>query len=118
MDLTTLFLINIGIGLLIIGISIPLILEKIMPNKWYGFRTPKTLSDEKIWYQANKYSGKVSIAAGVSITLISILFLALHKGTVFLMGLSGKIIVIIWFFIIFIPIIMMMVLSMFYIKKL
>jgi len=41
-------------GLVLIAVSIPLIFGKIKPNRWYGFRTPTTLSDEQIWYAANK----------------------------------------------------------------
>jgi hypothetical protein len=29
-------------------LSIPMVLQKVKPNRWYGFRTPKTLSNEKI----------------------------------------------------------------------
>jgi hypothetical protein len=56
-------------GLLITGLSIPMILRKLKPNGWYGFRTPKTLSDEKIWYPANVYSGKILLAVGIIWTL-------------------------------------------------
>lgn len=52
-------------GLLVIGLSIPMILQKLKPNGWYGFRTPKTLSDEKIWYPANTYSGKLMLGLGI-----------------------------------------------------
>ena len=41
-------------GLILIVVSIPLIYGKIKPNRWYWFRTPATLSDEQIWYKANK----------------------------------------------------------------
>ena len=36
-------------------ISIPLILRKIPRNPVYGYRTPATLGDDKIWYEANAY---------------------------------------------------------------
>lgn len=48
-------------GLLIIGVSIPMALEKVKPNVFCGFRVAKTFSDEKIWYKANKYMGKCFI---------------------------------------------------------
>jgi uncharacterized membrane protein len=66
---------NIGIivGLIIIGVSIPLIFAKIRPNPWYGFRTPKTLSNPEIWYKANRYMAKNLFAAGIVITALSIL---------------------------------------------
>jgi len=52
-------------GLIISGISIPMILMRIKPNPFYGFRTPKTLGDIKIWYKANAYSGRLFFAFGI-----------------------------------------------------
>jgi len=63
MKLETIIL--IGVCLVIIGVSIPLILEKIGPNAFYGFRTSKTRSSEMIWYKANKYCGYALIYAGI-----------------------------------------------------
>lgn len=59
-----LLIVFVGAGLLWIGISIPLLYEKIGPNWWYGFRTRKTLSNKKIWYKANKYMAKDFIILG------------------------------------------------------
>ena len=38
--------------------AIPLILRKIPRNGAYGFRTPKTLSNDELWYKANAYFGR------------------------------------------------------------
>jgi len=51
-------------GLILVGISIPLILEKIPPNRWYGVKFPKTLADSQIWYEANKYSARDLLVVG------------------------------------------------------
>src|SRR5688572_13826064 len=56
-----------GIGILYIILGVPLALGKIPPNWGYGFRTPRTLSDPRIWYEANRVSGYDLIAAGVAI---------------------------------------------------
>lgn len=48
-----------------IVISIPLILEKIRPNKFYGIRLKKTLSNDKIWYKANKHCGWCFLITGI-----------------------------------------------------
>jgi uncharacterized membrane protein len=48
-----------------IAISIPLILRKIPPNVLYGFRTKKTLSDSRIWYEANAIGGKYLVVASI-----------------------------------------------------
>jgi hypothetical protein len=38
-------------------ISIPLICGIIPPNRGYGIRTAKTMSEPRIWYRANKFCG-------------------------------------------------------------
>lgn len=61
------------VGLLFIGISIPLIIEKVPPNRWYGFRVAKTFSSERIWYAANRSAGYDLLRAGVVIALTAAL---------------------------------------------
>jgi uncharacterized membrane protein len=53
------------VPLLVIAISIPLILGKVPRNHWYGFRTPKTLSSDAVWYPANRIGGKYLCVAGM-----------------------------------------------------
>ncbi len=55
-------------GLLFIVISLPLIAKRVRPNRWYGFRVKKTLSDERIWYQANFIAGRDLLLAGIAIS--------------------------------------------------
>jgi uncharacterized membrane protein len=50
-------------------ISIPLILGKITPNGFYGFRVRKTIEDPEIWYTANEFSGKSLLIAGLVMAL-------------------------------------------------
>ncbi len=52
-----LYLLWVTTGLILIGVSIPLVLKKIPPNQWYGFRVPKTFSSDHIWYEANRVAG-------------------------------------------------------------
>lgn len=44
-------------------VAVPMVLGKVPPNGFYGFRTPKTLSSAAIWYPANRFSGWMMIAA-------------------------------------------------------
>jgi len=55
------------VGITFIIISIPGILEKVPPNRWYGFRVAKTFSDERIWYAANRVMGIDMLIAGLLI---------------------------------------------------
>jgi len=66
--LTFLMVLFVGSGLLLVGISIPLIQRRIKPNYWYGFRTRRTLSDPQIWYDVNAYAGQRLLISGLITT--------------------------------------------------
>src|SRR5512147_1357328 len=51
-------------------ISLPLVLKLVPPNRWYGFRTRKTLSNPEIWYEAN-YKGGVGLILASIIALVA-----------------------------------------------
>ena len=38
-------------------LGLPLYFGKIPPNRFYGFRTARTLADPKVWYPVNRVSG-------------------------------------------------------------
>ena len=46
-----------GSYLLIAGLSVPLLLKRVPPNRFYGFRSKRTLGDEQIWYRVNHLGG-------------------------------------------------------------
>ena len=69
-----------GVGLLFIGLSVPLILGRVPPNHFYGCRTKKTLSDPKVWYEANRVSGKDFLISGVLVLAASLVTLVLGQG--------------------------------------
>lgn len=69
---------------LFVAISLPLALRRIPPNRAYGYRTRTTLSDERIWYEANAYFGGRLIIACVAAALAFVglfLFRNLAPGT-------------------------------------
>jgi uncharacterized membrane protein len=53
-------------------VAIPMILGKVPPNDFYGFRTPKTLSSPEVWYPANRMCGVFLATAGV-VSLIGLM---------------------------------------------
>ena len=75
-DAVTLLLICSATGLLFIGLGVPLLLGRVPPNMWYGCRTHKTLSDEKIWYAVNRVTGQDIILAGVIVIISSVVVFA------------------------------------------
>jgi uncharacterized membrane protein len=64
-------------GVLLTVLSIPLILRKIKPNPFYGFRTPFTLSNETYWYEVNAYGGKWLFGAGIVIAIAAVILAAI-----------------------------------------
>jgi uncharacterized membrane protein len=60
------------IGLVIAGLAIPLILRRVPPNNFYGFRVPQTLNNPTIWYQANAVAGYFLLASGIILILAAI----------------------------------------------
>jgi uncharacterized membrane protein len=51
-------------ALLLMGLSVPLIRRTVRPNRLYGFRTPATLKDERIWYEVNAKTGVDLLVVG------------------------------------------------------
>jgi uncharacterized membrane protein len=66
-DNTIAALLFVLVGILYIGLGIPLLLGRIRPNAWYGCRTQKTLSSEEIWYPVNRVTGRYMIISGVAV---------------------------------------------------
>ena len=52
-------------GVLLAALGIPLYKQRVPPNMWYGCRTEKSLSEERIWYSVNRVTGRDMIIAGV-----------------------------------------------------
>jgi hypothetical protein len=70
--MTILLLFSLGASLLLIALSIPMIMGRVKPNGWYGFRTPLTLDHPEIWYPVNRYAGKWLLGLGIVIFLAAI----------------------------------------------
>jgi hypothetical protein len=66
-------------GLLLAGLSVPLILQKIPPNGLYGLRVRSTMENPQVWYKVNAYAGKrlLVVGLGSSIGAVIIYFFTL-----------------------------------------
>ena len=76
--ITMLFTMLAG-GIAIILFSIPLYLQKIGHNGWYGFRVKKTIENPDLWYPVNKYFSGWLMLAGV-VTILAALGLFFVPG--------------------------------------
>jgi uncharacterized membrane protein len=48
---------------LLILLCLPLVAGAVPPNRWYGYRTPRSLGSESEWYRLNRLAG-LSVIAG------------------------------------------------------
>jgi tetratricopeptide (TPR) repeat protein len=74
------------LGFLFGGTGIPLILEKVPPNPWYGFRVQSTLENPAVWYPVNRYLGKCLLGFGLFMIATSVglsLVPGIHPGVYF-----------------------------------
>jgi len=59
------------VGLIFVGLSIPLIRRRVRPNALYGLRVPETLEDEDVWYEANARSGRDLLWLGICTIVVA-----------------------------------------------
>lgn len=87
----------ISVGLLLCGLSLPLIWRKVPPNNLYGFRVRQTLENEDVWYVANEFSAKRLLWLGIAtvVAAVTLFFLttridlyALSLASILLIGLA------------------------------
>lgn len=65
------FLLPCGIVALL---SIPLMLNLVPPNEFYGFRTRQTLASRELWFRANRFAGcALFLASGASAAIFTLL---------------------------------------------
>ena len=76
---SVLLLYGIG-GVLLIAISLPLIYDKVPPNGFYGFRTPRTMSDPNVWYPANRVAGRNLAVAGAIVATTALVVFAMQRS--------------------------------------
>jgi uncharacterized membrane protein len=79
-EVVTAGLIFTAAGVLFIALGIPLLRGRVRPNSWYGCRTEKTLSDEKVWYAVNRVTGRDLVAGGVAVVAASLALVAFGRG--------------------------------------
>ena len=54
-------------------IAIPLILRRVPPNSFYGFRTPRTLADRDLWFRVNHFAGWALLIASIASAILLML---------------------------------------------
>jgi uncharacterized membrane protein len=81
------------LGVVFVGLAMPLVNRRVRPNKLYGLRVPATFADEWVWYEANArtgrdmlYVGLLQIAAALFLLPVPATAYAIINGVVLLAG--------------------------------
>lgn len=84
----------LGCDVLLAAIAIPLMSRKVPRNLVYGFRTPSTLSDDRIWYEANAHFGSRLVVASIvsAIAILGLRQLALSPRAFFEASIAALVI--------------------------
>ena len=72
-------LLFVAVGILFVGLGVPLLRGRVPPNDWYGCRTSATLSDERVWYAKNRVTGRDMIVGGGVIIACALALLAFAR---------------------------------------
>ena len=110
----SLFWAPVGVGIIIVLLGLPMLAGKVKPNRLYGFRTKRTLSDEKLWYKANADGGKMMVLWGLIMVIASLFVFK----TEFAATSSDDALSLIALAVILVPIVLMVVMSVVKLKKL
>ena len=66
----------VGSSLLTAALAVPLMRRWVAPNPLYGFRTPRTLAEPRVWYDANAQAGRylfrASVLSGLAVSLLAL----------------------------------------------
>jgi hypothetical protein len=71
---------DVLVGLLLLGLCMPLVQRKIGRNALYGFRTPRTLASDEAWYAVNYGAAKAGVYMSIGMVIFGIV-LALLPST-------------------------------------
>jgi uncharacterized membrane protein len=90
-------LVYFTVGTLLVLLGLPLYFRRVPPNRFYGFRTGRTLADPAAWYAVNRVAGgwlvvtgaaTAGVATAVEWLKLSIPAAAGINCAVFLVGMS------------------------------
>lgn len=65
------------LGLLMIGLGLPLAKERVKPNILYGFRLKRAFESEEAWYAINRVGGSAMVRWGIAVCVVALSILAL-----------------------------------------
>ncbi len=71
--MTTLLVLYLVGGLLLVVVALPMLWGKVPPNSLYGLRVAATMENPALWYPVNGHAAKRLIVSGVCLAAAAIL---------------------------------------------
>jgi len=69
---------HLATAVLIIALAIPLVLQKVPPNRWYGVRLKQSLASRDHWYRIN-YAGGWYLIYWATVLFIASLWMVIRQ---------------------------------------
>ena len=63
--------VQLGLGIAMSAISLPLVYRTVPRNHFYGIRVRKAFASEENWYDLNEYGGKLFLLFGLCLIVFS-----------------------------------------------
>ena len=57
-------------------LSVPLLLNRVPPNEFYGYRTARVMNSPELWYRVNRFLGAVTLVAGIVSGILTVVVVA------------------------------------------
>lgn len=86
----SLFWVYASSGAALVLAGIPLRLQRIPPNDWYGLRIEATRRNTSVWYQANELMGRYFCRLGLSLVALAAIGWFAFRGNTALYALAGS----------------------------
>lgn len=74
-------LLNVFLGVVVIGIAYPLAKGKVAMNRTYGVRVRQSFESEEKWYKINRYGGRKLMIWGAIIAVIGVAAMFIDVGS-------------------------------------
>lgn len=63
----------LALAVVFFALAVPLAAGRVPPNRLYGFRTPRTLADDRVWYPVNRMTGRRMMSFAMVVAGLSML---------------------------------------------
>ena len=77
---------NLFCGLIVIGVSLPLVKGKVPMNRLYGVRFKRSFESDELWYEINRFGGRKMIRWSIVLLALGVISLVTPPPVTIVLG--------------------------------